>query len=199
MYTLLTGLYKHLARKEEYNVLVLGLDNAGKTTLLEKIKSLYLGVPGLPPDKITPTIGLNIGKLDIGHSRLQIWDLGGQTDLQKIWNEYYDSCHAIMFVIDSCDVSRIAEVLQVFENVISSSSTEGVPVIMLANKQDIVDKALRVEQIKEAFNPLAAKLDARDSKVMPVSALTGDGVKGAVEWLHSRLLLNRDNRPPTYR
>lgn len=56
---------------------------------------------------------------------------------------------------------------------ISSSSTEGVPVIMLANKQDIVDKALRVEQIKEAFNPLAAKLDARDSKVMPVSALTG--------------------------
>jgi ADP-ribosylation factor related protein 1 len=57
-------------------VLVLGLDNAGKTTLLEKIKSIYLGTAGLPPDKITPTIGLNIGKLEMGHMRMQFWDLG---------------------------------------------------------------------------------------------------------------------------
>lgn len=59
MYTLLSGWYKYLTQKEEYYVLVLGLDNAGKTTLLERIKSIYSGQPGLPPHKITPTIGLN--------------------------------------------------------------------------------------------------------------------------------------------
>ena len=76
MYHLLRGFYKYLTRKEEFYVLVLGLDNSGKTTLLEKVKNLYLGVPGLPPEKITPTVGLNIGKIDLGgNMRLSFWDL----------------------------------------------------------------------------------------------------------------------------
>lgn len=52
-------------------MLVLGLDNAGKTTLLEKIKSMFLGVPGLPPEKITPTIGLN-SKLSIEEREIKL-------------------------------------------------------------------------------------------------------------------------------
>jgi ADP-ribosylation factor related protein 1 len=122
----------------------------------------------------------------------------GQTDLQSIWESYYSECHAIVFMVDSCDEHRISEVLQVFDKVLSNDDAEGVPVLMLANKQDM-DRALPVEQIKEVFNPVAAKLGARDSRVMPVSALEGTGVKEAVEWLHLRLQRNRDSRPPNYR
>lgn len=55
---------------------------------------------------------------------------------------------------------------------ITNDAVEGVPVLMLANKQDI-SGALRVEEVKEVFNKIAAKLGARDSRVLPVSALEG--------------------------
>ena len=66
---------------------------------------------------------------------------------------------------------------------------------MLANKQD-VPGALKVFEIKEIFNPIAMNLGARDSKVLSISALKGDGVKEGVEWLQVRLERNKINRPP---
>ncbi|KAG2222584.1 hypothetical protein INT45_008703 [Circinella minor] len=198
MYTLLSGLYQHITRKEEYYVLIIGLDNAGKTTLLERIKSIFLGVTGLAPEKIAPTVGLNIGRVDIKSSRINFWDLGGQRDLQSIWERYYTECHAIVFVVDSTDSKRLEECKNTFEKMITNEEVEGVPILMLANKQDI-DGALRVEEIKEVFNKIAVKLGARDSRVLPVSALKGEGVRDAVDWLILRLQRNKNNRPPIYR
>ncbi|KAG0175451.1 hypothetical protein DFQ28_009163 [Apophysomyces sp. BC1034] len=173
MYTLLSGLYNYLTQKEEYYVLIIGLDNAGKTTLLERIKSVYLGVPGLPPERIAPTVGLNIGKVDVKSTRINFWDLGGQRDLQTLWEKYYSECHGIVFVVDSTDGKRLEECKDTFETMITSDLVEGIPVLMLANKQDVPD-AMRVEDIKEVFNKIAVKLGARDSRVLPVSALEGD-------------------------
>ncbi|CEP14333.1 hypothetical protein [Parasitella parasitica] len=190
MYTLLSGFYNYLARKEEYYVLIIGLDNAGKTTLLERIKSIFMGVAGLDPDKIAPTVGLNIGKVDIKSSRINFWDLGGQKDLQSIWERYYTECHAIVFVVDSTDPVRLEECRDTFEKMITNDAVEGVPVLMLANKQD-VSGSLRVEQVKEVFNKIAAKLGARDSRVLPVSALEGNGVEDAIDWLVLRLQRNK--------
>ncbi|KAI3652889.1 hypothetical protein MP228_002314 [Amoeboaphelidium protococcarum] len=198
MYTLFSGLYRHLTRKEEYNILVLGLDNSGKTTMLERIKSIYTGAKGLPPEKINPTIGLNICKVDMQSIRLNFWDLGGQTDLQSIWDSYYAECHAIIFMVDSTDRERIEEVKMVFDKIISNDQMEGVPILMLANKQDLT-LSLKIEQVKEIFNQIAVKLSARESNVLPLCALTGDGVRESVDWLHSRLLRNKDNRPPVYK
>ncbi|KAJ1968452.1 ADP-ribosylation factor protein 3 [Dispira parvispora] len=195
MYTLLSGLYKYLTRQEEYYVIILGLDNAGKTTLLERIKTIYTGVRGLSPDKIGPTVGLNIGKIDIDRSRIKFWDLGGQRELHSIWERYYPESHGIIFVIDATDRERLEECRKTFENIMKQDEVEGVPVLMLANKQDL-PVAMAVEEIKEVFNKIAYGLGARDSKVLPVSALAGDGVRDAVEWLHTRLQYNRDNRPP---
>ncbi|KAL9553768.1 hypothetical protein PS6_003783 [Mucor atramentarius] len=205
MYTLLSGFYNYLTQKEEYYVLIIGLDNAGKTTLLERIKSIFMGVAGLDPDKIAPTVGLNIGKVDIKSSRINFWDLGGQRDLQSIWERYYSECHAIVFVVDSTDPDFVAQgetkrlITTLFaEKMITNDAVEGVPVLMLANKQD-VSGALRVEQVKEVFNKIAVKLGARDSRVLPVSALEGNGVEDAIDWLVLRLQRNKVNRPPVFR
>jgi len=198
MYTLVHGLYKSFTQKEEFNIIILGLDNAGKTTLLEKIKSIYLGIQGLSPDKIAPTVGLNIGKVDIGVNRLNFWDLGGQKQLKRIWTKYYTECHSIVFVVDSTDKDRIQEVKETFEGVITDDNVGGVPILMLANKQD-VDGALKVHEIKEIFNPIALNLGARDSKVMSISALRGEGIKEAIEWLQMRMQRNSTERPGVYR
>ena len=77
MYTLLSGLYRHLTQKDDYFILILGLDNAGKTTFLESAKTKFTAeYKGINPNKITSTVGLNIGKIDVKGIRLNFWDLG---------------------------------------------------------------------------------------------------------------------------
>ena len=146
---------------------------------------------------------------------LKLWDIGGQSTLRKLWKSYYSSAHAIVFVIDSTDVPRIeSEVVATLREVIESEETEGVPVLVLANKQDR-DESLEIAELKEVINPVVVQLGARDSRVLPVSALEGwvtpperceegtnenrTGVVEAVEWLKTRVMWNKDNRPPTMR
>ncbi|CAM9316709.1 unnamed protein product, partial [Ectocarpus sp. 8 AP-2014] len=81
-FSLIAGLIRYLFSKTEVNVLILGLDYAGKTTLLEQMKGIFKKVQGIPPSKIPPTVGLNVGKMDVGGCKLTFWDLGGQVRLR---------------------------------------------------------------------------------------------------------------------
>ncbi|PUU83886.1 ADP-ribosylation factor family-domain-containing protein [Tuber borchii] len=203
MYHLAKDLYFHVTSKEEYSVLLLGLDNAGKTTLLEKIKSIYLPHAPPPPKEggTIPTVGQNVSIIPLTSPTiyLKLWDIGGQSTLRSLWKSYYSSAHAIVFVIDSTDVPRIEnEVIEVLKEVVEHEETEGVPVLVLANKQDR-EESLEIAQLKEVVNPIVVKLGARDSRVLPVSALEGTGVKEAVEWLKTRVMWNKESRPPTMR
>lgn len=173
---------------------LLGLDNAGKTvlsllpppcpeiantaqTLLETIKSMYLS-SALPPPKeggTIPTVGQNVSIIPLTSPTiyLKLWDIGGQSTLRTLWKSYYSSAHAIVFVIDSTDVPRIeSEVVEVLKEVVEHEETEGVPVLVLANKQDR-DESLEIAELKEVVNPVVVRLGARDSRVLPVSALEG--------------------------
>uniref|UniRef100_A0A2K5N3X5 ARF related protein 1 n=1 Tax=Cercocebus atys TaxID=9531 RepID=A0A2K5N3X5_CERAT len=115
MYTLLSGLYKYMFQKDEYCILILGLDNAGKTTFLEQSKTRFnKNYKGMSLSKITTTVGLNIGTVDVGKARLMFWDLGGQEELQSLWDKYYAECHGVIYVIDSTDEERLAESKQAF-------------------------------------------------------------------------------------
>jgi ADP-ribosylation factor related protein 1 len=115
MYTLLHGFYKYMVQKDEFCVLILGLDNAGKTTYLEAAKTkLTKNYTGMHPSKITTTVGLNIGKIDIAGIRLNFWDLGGQSELQSLWDKYYAESHAIIYIVDSSDRDRIDESKETF-------------------------------------------------------------------------------------
>jgi len=119
---------------------------------------------------------------------LKIWDVGGQHSLRKLWQSYYTSCHAIVFVIDSTDIGdgnlehdnsgRLEECRLVLEDVLQHSETEGVPLLVLANKQDREDcvEVVRIKEglVKKVFEG-SKGASIRDSRVLPVSALTGTG------------------------
>ncbi|XP_062444968.1 ADP-ribosylation factor-related protein 1 isoform X3 [Rhea pennata] len=116
MYTLLSGLYKYMFQRDEYCVLILGLDNAGKTTFLEQTKTRFnKNYKGMSLSKITTTVGLNIGTIDVGKTRLMFWDLGGQEELQSLWDKYYAESHGVIYVIDSTDEERLSESKKAFE------------------------------------------------------------------------------------
>ncbi|KAL3467952.1 P-loop containing nucleoside triphosphate hydrolase protein [Aspergillus heterothallicus] len=110
MYHLAKSLYMYATSKEEYSVLLLGLDNAGKTTLLSQIKALYQpradGAPAPNPGKTVPTVGQNVSTISLPDMYLKIWDVGGQISMRNLWQSYYSSCHAIVFVVDSTDVGQ---------------------------------------------------------------------------------------------
>ncbi|KAJ7282788.1 P-loop containing nucleoside triphosphate hydrolase protein [Mycena rebaudengoi] len=210
MYHLLKGLHQHLTRKEEFSVIIIGLDGAGKTTLLEQIKTYYTDTPGLAPDKIGPTVGQNTGTISLPSTILQFWDLGGQRGIRSIWPRYYDDCHAVAYVVDAEDRERLSEGWEVFDSVLSAPQILNVPLLLLANKQDSPN-ALSVEEIRHDYEDWhqrkmesarrSVRRDGEDQSerreriasldVMGVSAIEGTGVKAAVDWLFIRVQNSR--------
>ncbi|EXV03392.1 Ras GTPase family protein [Metarhizium robertsii] len=199
MYHLAKGLYLYATSKEaiptEYSVILLGLDNAGKTTFHEQVKSMYLPHGPEPKLKTVPTVGQNVSTITLPDMYMKLWDVGGQLSLRNLWQSYYASCHAIVFIIDSTDIGdgsledddngRLEECRLVLEDVLQHSETEGVPLLILANKQDRED-CVETIRIKEGLVKKVMEGDKassiRDSRVLSLSALTGDGVREAVDW-----------------
>ena len=238
MYHLAKALYLHLTSKPEYSILLLGLDNAGKTTLHEQIKALpsnrsHTASQAHPNLKTVPTVGQNVSTVEIGDLYLKIWDVGGQHSLRGLWESYYKSAHAIVYVVDSTDIGdadvaklasrsfganapprspvspnmavdegRLEECRMVLEDVLQNEDADGVPLLVLANKQDRED-CVEVVRIKEGFVRKVIEGEkggsVRDSRVLPCSALTATGVQEAVEWLCSRVKWNKEARPPVMR
>lgn len=101
MYHLVTGVYKQLTRKDEYNVLILGLDDAGKSTFLETAKTKFTkGYKGMNLKFITTTVGLNIGEIEVNGIKMSFWDLGGQKELQSLWDKVCQFFIYISQIID---------------------------------------------------------------------------------------------------
>ncbi|XP_046390927.1 ADP-ribosylation factor-related protein 1 [Ischnura elegans] len=196
MYTLLSGFYKYLVQKDEYCVLILGLDNAGKTTYLESAKTKFTkGYRGMNLSKITATVGLNIGQIDVAGIRLHFFDLGGQEELQSLWDKYYAESHAVIYVVDSSDRDRIPDSKEAFDRTIGSNLLTGVPLLVVANKQDL-SECMGVREVKPIFNRSAHLIGRRDCMVLPVSALNGDGIDEGIRWLVDCIKRNSVNRPP---
>lgn len=115
-----------------------------------------------------------------------------------MWEEYYDHCHGIIFIIDSTDKSRLEECSEALLTVVNEEAVANVPILMLANKQDCED-SMEVTDVKEIFNKMAEHLSARDSRVLPISAITGDGVRDCIDWIQVRMQRNKKERPPNYK
>lgn len=104
---------------------------------------------------------------------------------------------------DDGEGGRLAECALVLSSVLSSTSTTGIPVLVLANKQDREDcvETVRIKEglVRKVFEGGGSEGAVRDSRVLPVSALKGTGVREAVEWVRSRVKWNKEGRPPVMR
>ncbi|CAH2350886.1 ADP-ribosylation factor-like protein 3 [[Candida] railenensis] len=259
MFHLASSLYTQYTKREQYNVLILGLDNAGKTTFLEHVKLLYSSPESskhapineahaseannatskaLKSKRILPTVGQNTTTVKYEAARestlsksynninLKFWDLGGQQSLRSMWSRYYRQCHGIIFVIDSTDTARFQECYDTLmeishnpswaateEDGESSTASEAqehlmsqqdeatvnVPILMMANKQDLPEAVDLVSLKTGVFIQVVSELEATDSKLLPVSVLENQGLKESLEWLVTRLVYNKSNKMPEYR
>lgn len=199
MFSLMYGLWEYTTRKDELNILMIGLDQAGKTTVLEKIKGMYSNLPGMEPEKILPTVGLNVGKIDVSSStKLFIWDLGGQAGLRNIWDKYYADCHAILFIVDATDPRRFEEAKAALDKPLGSRDTFGAPLLVLANKSDQQEAAQSQDEVASSLGLSA--VTSRPHKVLQASSHSGQGIADGMSWLVSavhqsnRALLMRQRR-----
>ena len=182
MYSLISGFWRMLFAKVQYQVLILGLDDSGKTTLLEQLRHLYSGTPAPRDLRFPPTVGLNLGNLEVDRARLMFWDLGGQQGLRVLWDKYFSDAHALIYVMDSSDGVRIGESVSELDKLMADKELSEVPLLILCNKQD-VEGALRGSVIEREVRDTGGVRPGRDVKVQEISALNGDGIQQGLDWL----------------
>uniref|UniRef100_A0A8C6ZS53 ADP-ribosylation factor-like protein 14 n=1 Tax=Nothoprocta perdicaria TaxID=30464 RepID=A0A8C6ZS53_NOTPE len=118
-----------------FHIVILGLDSAGKTTVLYRLQfNEFVNT--------VPTKGFNTEKIKVtlGNSKtvtFHFWDVGGQEKLRPLWKSYTRCTDGIVFVVDSVDVERMEEAKTELHKITRISENQGVPVLIVANKQDL--------------------------------------------------------------
>lgn len=167
------------AKEKEIRLLILGLDNAGKTTILRKFC-------GEPIDTIEPTLGFNIKTLEHRSYILNMWDVGGQRTIRAYWRNYYEQTDGLVWVVDSSDRQRLELCRDELLNLLGQEKLAGASLLILANKQDLpgssklsVDDICDVLQLKENTSVFGN----RHWTIMGCSAVTGDGLLEGIDWM----------------
>ena len=163
--------------EREARILVLGLDNAGKTTILYRLQV------GTVVSTI-PTIGFNVETLTYKNIKFQVWDLGGQTSIRPYWRCYYPNTQAVIYVVDSSDPERVGISRQEFHAILEEEELAEAVVLVFANKQD-APGALSELQITEGLG--LAEIKNRQWAIFKTSALKGEGLWEGMEWLSNTL------------
>uniref|UniRef100_A0A667YDX2 ADP-ribosylation factor-like protein 14 n=1 Tax=Myripristis murdjan TaxID=586833 RepID=A0A667YDX2_9TELE len=156
--------------QKQAQVLMLGLDGAGKTTLLYKLKYNESVVT-------VPTVGFNVEMLETQQSGpgLTVWDVGGQRKMRPHWRHHYADTAGLVFVVDSWDLRRLDEARKELHQVLRYQSLRGVPLVVLANKQDLPG-ALSPAELSLRLD-LSRVCGDRSWYVQPCSATTGFGLE----------------------
>jgi len=168
-----SSLWQRLWGGGEYKIVMVGLDNAGKTTLLYR---MHLG------DVIEthPTVGSNVEEVTHRNIKFQVWDLGGQDKLRRVWRTYYVGAHGVVLVVDSMDRERLPLLREELTALTTSEELRTAALLVLANKQDL-DGAMTAVEITQQLQLHANKQHAW--QIQPCSALTGTGIYEGMDWL----------------
>ena len=171
-------LWNNLLSKKEIRILMVGLDAAGKTTILHQ-----LGKKG--EVKTLPTIGFNVESLDYKNFNFIVFDIGGADKMRLLFRHYYQNTKGLIFVVDSHDRDRIEEAAEELKKMLAEEELEDCCVLVMANKQDLNGALSPTEVTKELE---MGEIKGRSWLVQGTSASTGQGLKEGLDWLASVLL-----------
>eukprot|EP00033_Pygsuia_biforma_P000827 GCRY01000962.1.p1 GENE.GCRY01000962.1~~GCRY01000962.1.p1 ORF type:complete len:179 (+),score=0.20 GCRY01000962.1:198-734(+) len=168
---------KKLFKNKEMRILMLGLDSAGKTTILYKLK---LG----EPVTTIPTVGFNVETFSLNKVKFNVWDVGGQDKIRPLWRHYYSGTQGLIFVVDSNDRERIDEARQELHRVLQDQEMANAIVLVFANKQDLPN-AMNPSEITEGLR--LHHLKHMQWFVQPSCATTGEGLPQGIEYLSTNI------------
>jgi ADP-ribosylation factor-like protein 2 len=170
---LLSILRKLKEKEKDVRILMLGLDNAGKTTILKKFN-------GEDISSISPTLGFNIKTLEHKGYNLNIWDVGGQKSLRSYWRNYFETTDGLIWVVDSADERRLQDCKKELHSLLQEERLLGATLLVFANKQDL-QGALTVEEIKYTLQ--LDDIKSHHWQIVSCSAVTGENLLDGMNWL----------------
>eukprot|EP01125_Pyxidicula_operculata_P008345 TRINITY_DN2809_c0_g2_i2.p1 TRINITY_DN2809_c0_g2~~TRINITY_DN2809_c0_g2_i2.p1 ORF type:complete len:181 (-),score=36.90 TRINITY_DN2809_c0_g2_i2:72-614(-) len=162
---------------QEMRVLMVGLDAAGKTTVLYKLK---LG----EVVHTVPTVGFNVETVKFKKINFTVWDVGGQDKIRPLWKHYYQDTQGLIYVVDSNDTKRIDEAALQLQKILKEEEMKDAAVLVLANKQDL-PHAMNVAQLSQKLG--LQNLRSRQWYIQATCATTGDGLYEGLDWLSTTL------------
>ena len=189
-YSLLEALKETCFRKPELNICIVGIDDAGKTSILERSKGEFGSkLPPLPLNKITTTVGMNMAKMELGGCKVTFWDLGGEDRIRSLWDRYYAETHAWIFVVDSANADRLRESRDAFCAAVDHPELSDAPCLVLANKQDALG-ACGTEELAALFEIRTRDTTHRRVEMRPCSAISNDNIRESIVWVVNQARLN---------
>ncbi|XP_047496081.1 E3 ubiquitin-protein ligase TRIM23-like [Penaeus chinensis] len=169
----------HIGARIEMRVVTLGLDGAGKTSILFKLKQ----------DEFVstiPTIGFNVETIEYKNFKFTVWDVGGQPKLRPLWRHYYFNTQAVIFVVDATDVDRLVEAQSELTKLMTERELKDASLLIFANKENC-DGALGVAALTESLGVHKLCL-GRSWHIQPCDAQSGMGLHQGLDWLARQLV-----------
>lgn len=168
------------ASKTKVNILIVGLDNSGKTTIIEKMKMTGGKKNAAGIQEVTPTVGFNVDEFSKGSLSFTVFDMSGAGRYRSLWEQHYKDAKAIIYVVDSNDKLRLCVSKDELDTMLNSKDLAGKPFLFFANKMDLpsalgpvdVAQGLGLEEIKD-----------HPWQIVPSNALDGTGLQEGVDWL----------------
>ncbi|CAK5062095.1 unnamed protein product [Meloidogyne enterolobii] len=185
-----TNLFKGLFGKKEMRILMVGLDAAGKTTILYKLK---LG------EIVTtiPTIGFNVETVEYRNISFTVWDVGGQDKIRPLWRHYFQNTQGflsyflsklifkgLIFVVDSNDRERAGEAREELMRMLAEDELRDAVLLVFANKQDLPN-AMNAAEVTDKLG--LHTLRNRNWYIQATCATSGDGLYEGLDWLSNQL------------
>ncbi|KAH9299281.1 hypothetical protein KI387_030963, partial [Taxus chinensis] len=172
-----TKLFQRLFAKKEMRILMVGLDAAGKTTILYKLK---LG------EIVTtiPTIGFNVETVEYKNISFTVWDVGGQDKIRPLWRYYFQNTQGLIFVVDSNDRDRIIEARDELHKIWNEDELRDAVLLVFANKQDLPN-AMNAAEMTDKLG--LHSLRQRHWYIQSTCATSGEGLYEGLDWLSNNI------------